>query len=80
MEVAQKLDLPIIAVNLNGKRQYDSDLCPAVLRGEYVVHVPFKAKIIQYALNQFPDEYHKRDPNSGGNRHYGDSVYAKLGL
>jgi hypothetical protein len=62
MEIAQKLDLPIIAVNLNQKRTYDSELCPAILRNHYVVHVCYKAKILQYALDNFPEEYRSRDP------------------
>lgn len=80
MEVAQKLGISIIAVNLNKKRGYDSERCPAILRDKYVVHVSFNAKIIKYALDHFPSEYASRDPNEGGNRHYSDSVYKELGL
>jgi hypothetical protein len=80
IDVAQGLDLPIIAVNLDGGRRYDSDRCPPILRDQYVVHVAFKAKIIQYALDHFPDEYDRRTQNSEGNRHYPDSVYQSLGL
>ncbi|MDQ3818599.1 MAG: hypothetical protein M3362_13100 [Acidobacteriota bacterium] len=80
MEVALVLDLPIIAVNLNGLRGMDSDLCPPILRKEYVVHVPFKMKIIKYALDNFPDEYHLRTPTEKGPRVYPDSVYRQLGL
>jgi hypothetical protein len=80
IETAQKLDLPIIAVNLNGDRQYEAERCPPILRDQYVVHVAFKAKIIQHALDQFPGEYAKRDANAGGNRHYNDSTYTRLGL
>lgn len=80
MEVAQKLALPIIAVNLNNKRSYDASLCPAILRDQYVVHVPFKMKIIQHALDQFPDEYTQRDPNAVGNRHYSGEIYRNVGL
>ena len=80
MEVAQKLDIPIIAVNLNKERKYDDDRCPAILRGKYVVHISFNAKIIKYALDHFPSEYISRDLNVGGNRHYNESVYNKLGL
>ena len=75
MEIAQKLDLPIIAVNLNQKRTYDSELCPAILRNQYVVNVCYKAKILQYALDNFPEEYRRRDPEVPGNRSYGSSVY-----
>lgn len=80
IETCQNLDVPIIAVNLNGKREQDNDLCPPILRGEYVVHIPFKLKIIQYALDHFPDEYKGRKPQENGPRFYKDSVYQKLGL
>jgi hypothetical protein len=80
IEIAQDLGVPIIGVNLNGSREYDPDLCPPILRDRYVVHVPFKAKIIQYALDNFPAEYAKRDSDASGNRHYLNSVYAGLGL
>jgi hypothetical protein len=80
IETALDLDFPIIGVNLNGSRQYAPERCPPILRDQYVVHVPFKAKIIQYALDNFPAEYAKRASNAGGNRHYNDSVYTQLGL
>ncbi len=80
MEVAQDLDLPIVAVNLNKKRSYDADLCPAILRDKYVAHVSFNAKIIQYALDNFPDEYARRDSYAEGNRSYNENVYKRLGL
>ena len=80
IDVAQDLGLPIIAVNLDGTRRYDSTRCPPILRDKYVVHVSFKAKIIQYALDHFPDEYYGRATNAGGNRQYPDSVYQSLGL
>src|SRR5207248_3262448 len=66
MEVAQDLDLPIIAVNLNGKRECDYDLCPPIIRDEFVVHVPFKAKIIRHALDNFPDFFYRRNPSDKG--------------
>jgi len=80
VEVAQNLDLPIVAVNLNKKRSYDVNSCPPILRNCYVVHVSFNAKIIKYALDNFPSEYAKRSPEAGGNRSYNESVYSKLGL
>ena len=75
-----KLDIPIISVNLNGERSQDGDLCPPIIRDEYVVHIPFKLKIIQYALDNFPSEYHRRSQSDNGPRLYNDSVYTKLGL
>jgi len=80
IETAMDLDFPIIGVNLDGSRKYDAQLCPPILRDQYVVHVPFKAKIIQYALDNFPAEYAKRDLTATGNRHYRDVIYTQLGL
>ena len=80
MDTALELDLPIIAVNLNGLLEMDSDLCPPILGSEDVVHVPFKLKIIKYALDNFPDEYHRRSSSDKGPRHYPKSVYEQLGL
>ncbi len=80
LEVTQDLDLPIIAVNLNDKRRQDIDRVPPIIRDRYVVHVPFKMKIIKYALDNFPDEYHRRDRDVSGPRQYNDSVYKKLDL
>jgi hypothetical protein len=77
MEIALKLYLPIIAVNLNGMRSYDPERCPPILRDKYIVHVPFKRDIIKYALDNFPNEYAGRDPSSAGNRFYPDAVYSR---
>ena len=44
------MNLPIIGVNLNGKRSQDSDRCPPVIRDELVVYIDFKAAILQHAL------------------------------
>lgn len=79
MEVALKLDLPIIAVNLNGSRKKD-DLCPPTIRNELAVFVPYGAKIIEYAMLNWPEE-HKRYRGEGktGWYYYNDSVYDGLG-
>jgi len=78
IETAQNLNVPIIAVNLNGKRVLDSGLCPPVLRDYTAVHVAFKAKIIQHALDNFPNEY--KSLPAGSPRYYADEAYKKLGL
>jgi hypothetical protein len=80
LEIALKLDLPIIAVNLYNNRSYDSELCPPILRDEHIVHVPFNRKTIKHALDQFLEEYNKRDPKTTGSRHYPDKVYSSLEL
>jgi hypothetical protein len=42
MEVALRLGLPIIGVNLNDSKHKD-DLCPAAIRDELAVFAPFGA-------------------------------------
>src|SRR6266849_4005785 len=34
IELARKKDIPIIVANLNGKRGYDTDLCPSAIGSE----------------------------------------------
>jgi hypothetical protein len=80
IEVALGLDLPIIVVNLNGSTGFDGDLCPPLLHDTYSVHLSFKAKIIQYALDHFPDEFARRDEMATGPRIYKTEIYGQLGL
>lgn len=80
LEVAQELDLPIIAAYLAGDRKQNNNTCPPIIRDEYVVHIPLKMKIIKYALDNFPGEYRRRNSENKGPRLYNDSVYEKLGL
>lgn len=76
IEVAQKLDIPIICANLNKSRKYDSDLCPPLLRDKCVVHIGFNKNIIQTALDGFPDFYRDNKNDSKQiNLNYVDSVY-----
>ena len=51
IEQAIKREIPIIAVNINGEKQLDYDLCPPILKSELAIHIPFKEKIITYALD-----------------------------
>lgn len=66
MEVALKLNLPIIGVNLNGSKQQDN-LCPPTIRDELAVYVPFGAKYIEQAMNNWPLSHanYKRQGLSG---------------
>lgn len=80
MEIAFRLDLPIVAVNLNDLRKYNADLCPPILRDEYVMHVSYRAKIIKYALDNFPTQYKQSNRPNGLNWSYKKDVYDSLGL
>lgn len=80
MEVAVKLDLPIVGVNLNGSRGQDAR-CPPAIKDELAIYVPFGDKIIAHAIKTWPD-LHKgyRAEKNTGPYHYKDSVYESLGI
>lgn len=81
IEIAQELKLPIIAVNLNGSRIQQDSTCPPILRNTYVVFVPFKMKIIKYALDYFPSFFSKRQSDTtNGGLTYPNSVYETLDI
>lgn len=80
MEVALRLGLPIVGVNLNGSRQMD-DRCPPTIRDQLVVYTSFNHNIIEYAMDHWPAVFHSlRSAGTTGNRHYSDDVYRRLGL
>ncbi|MFT8247172.1 TIR domain-containing protein [Roseomonas sp. BN140053] len=78
MEVALKLDLPIVGVNLNGSRKKDAR-CPPTIREELAIYVPFEHDIIEYAMDHWPDS-HKKHKNNGntGAYFYKDETYEKI--
>ena len=80
LELVLKHDIPLIAVNLNQERSIDRARCPAIIRDEYVVHVAFRARIVQFALDNFPDFYARRAVGASGPLHYNNKIYADLGL
>jgi phage pi2 protein 07 len=81
IEQAIKRQIPIIVVNLNGKKSKDSSLCPAILDDELAVHVSFNQKIIEYAINNWvASDLSYRKNNKTGAYYYNDSVYKQLGL
>lgn len=81
IQEAIKRDLPCIVVNLNGKRTMDSQRCPAIIRDELAVHVSYNAKILQYALENWPQfsKKIKKEGNTGA-YYYSDEIYKQLGL
>lgn len=80
MEIAQKLDLPIIVAYVDGGRTFNKSQCPAILNGKNCIHVSFQAKIIKYALDNFPASYAKKDKDIEKNWIYGDEIYKSLEL
>jgi len=81
IDQAIKRDLPIIVTYVNGSREIDYTKCPVPLRNELAIHIPFKAKIIQYAFDNWPIQHIQcRRENRSAPYHYKDSVYSALGL
>jgi hypothetical protein len=81
IELAIKHGLPIIAINLNGDRKFDENLCPKALRETLAIHVPFKEALMTYALDNWPDRHAElKAEGEDGPRWYKDSVYSGLGL
>lgn len=81
IEEAIKRNIPCIVVNLNGKRSLDSVLCPALMREHLAVHISFNSKILQHALENWPNSYEKlKSNNESGAYYYNDDVYKRLGL
>ena len=81
IEQAKSLGLPIIVVNLNGKRSMDSQRCPPTIRDDIAIHVSFQATILQHALESWPDQHmHMRQQQESGPFYYKDSTYSCLGL
>ena len=81
IEIALKDGIPIVVSNINGKRKYYDERCPAILDNELAIHIPFKAKILQYAFDNWPASHEKRKAKDDKFPvYYLDSVYEKLGL
>lgn len=81
IEEALKMELPIIAINLNGKRSIDNDRCPSILRDKLALHISFNAKIIQKSLENW-EGLHKSyiRENKSGPFYYNDNTYENLDL
>ena len=81
IEQAIKTDLPLIVVNLDGKRSRDADRCPPIVQEELAVHISFNAAIMQHALENWPHSHATyREQNKTGPYYYTESAYKKLGL
>lgn len=79
IEQATKRAIPIIVVNLNGKRSHDSERCPSVLSDELALHISFNSKILQKALEKWPDIHiNKKGKGESISFYYKDEVYQEL--
>lgn len=81
IQQALKRGIPIVVVNLNGKRQKDNNLCPSILNNELAVHVSFNKSIVARSISDWPglhDSYTKQ--GKSGPYSYNDNVYKSLGI
>lgn len=80
LEVALRLGLPIIGVNLNGNRYMD-DRCPPTIRDQLVVYTSFNHNIIEHSMDHWPTSFQNlRSAGTTGAHYYNDDVYRRLGL
>lgn len=81
--VVLNLDLPIVIANLNQSRVAEVERMPKVLETVYTISTSFQPKIIQYALDNWPEAFnqnlHTSDPKTGPH-YYKAKVYQDLGL
>lgn len=81
IEQAISRQIPIIVVNLNGKRQLDPDKCPPLLTNQTAIHISFNQKIIEHALNNWVSQLDTlKAQGKSGPFFYNDNVYKSLGL
>jgi hypothetical protein len=82
LDLALELGLPIIVANLNDKRDLDAELCPAIIRNECAVHVPFKMAAIRGALGAWPGEFRRLNASEKqkGARTYSADAYKNWGV
>lgn len=72
-EVALEKNCRVIGVNVNDRRECDTELTPPLLRNIGAIFVPLRAKILAYAIENY--KMHEDD-----DWHYKDEVYQGLGL
>ncbi len=81
IEQAIKRELPIIVVNINGTRTRDDVKCPPIVKNELAIHISFNAKILEYALENWPMlHYEKLKLADQKSYHYQPETYTRLGI
>lgn len=81
IELALSMNLPIVVVNLNQKRNHDTIICPPILRDHLAIHISFSPKILQFALEAWETWHYQHQSNgTTGPFHYDVETYRRLGL
>ena len=80
MEQALRRGLPIVCVNLNGRRSQDSASCPPILKEELAMHISFGANILEHTLENWPSQYVElKAAQKSGPYYYKDEIYDRIG-
>ena len=82
-EIQQAINrkMPIIVVNLNGKRKMDDIFCPAIIKEHLAIHISFNKRILEYSLNNWPQQFENLKKNGEkGSYYYPDDLYEKLDI
>lgn len=80
IETCIDIGIPIVAVNLSGLKEMDTDLCPPILRRTCTIHVPFKLKAIRFALDDFCDGFANYKAQGLTDLFLKPHIYTSLGL
>lgn len=81
IEQALNRNLPIICVNLNGKRSIDTFKCPPLLKDKLVLHISFNSRILENALTDWEKlHYDFQKQEKTGDFYYNDDYYKKFNL
>jgi hypothetical protein len=78
IETCLDMRIPMVVVNLNNNRRMDHERCPPIIKGTASVHVAFRARIIQQALDGFCENFAKYADQK--DLSYNDDVYKRLGI
>ncbi len=81
IEQAINQQIPIVAINLNGKREMDINRCPPLIQPQIALHISFNQKIIEKALSEWVslNTQYKSQGKSGA-FYYRPEIYSQLGL
>jgi hypothetical protein len=81
LDLVKEHDVPMVCINLNNRRKHDHKRLPRTVLRLCALHVSPHAKIVQLALDKWPEEYRTMGPDElKTQRAYGDAVYRRFYL
>jgi hypothetical protein len=82
IEVLMEFGLPVVVANLDGDRTVDRNFIPKPLldANYYTISVSFQPAIIQYALDEYADNFASNRRTKSGPHQYTAKVYTDLDI